>query len=209
MQTRQVIILFGGSFDPIHNGHLAVARYAFEHLSGKQLVFIPARRSPHKTIGPCADAEARLAMIRLAIAGHEGFSVSDCELHRPEPSYTIDTVRYFRDQFGPQAQLVWLVGADAIKDLEKWYRIDELLEMCRVCIMYRGGLEKPKLERLIPALGTSRVQRLQEDTLQTPLVEASSSEIRRRIAAGQRVDTLLPQRVLEYITQKQLYGAQP
>lgn len=207
MRTRQLIILFGGSFDPIHNGHLAVATYAFEHLDADRLIFIPARRSPHKTLGPSADGDTRLAMIRLAIEGHKGFAASDCELHRPEPSYTFDTVRHFRDQFGDAAQLVWLVGADTIKDLDKWYRIDELLETCRLCIMYRGGLERPQLERLVGAFGAERVRQLQNDILQTPLVDASSSDIRGRIAAGQPVDALVPPQVLASIRQNGLYAA--
>jgi len=205
MRASPIVILFGGSFDPIHNGHLAVARYAFEHLGADRLVFIPARRSPLKACGPSADGELRLAMIRLAIVGQEGFSVSDCELHRPEPSYTFDTIRHFRDQFGSAAQLVWLVGADMINDLDKWYRIEELMEMCRLCMMYRGGVERPRLERLVGVFGDARVRQLEADILQTPLVDASSSDIRSRLAAGQPVDALLPPQVLACIRHNGLY----
>ena len=205
-KKRDRIVLFGGSFDPIHNGHLAVAGYAFEHLSADRLIFIPARRSPHKTHGPSADGASRLAMIRLAISGRTGFEVSDCELHRADPSYTLDTVRHFREAVGSAGELFWLVGADAIGDLDKWYRIDEVLAMCRVCIMYRGGLPRPDLGRLVCAFGAERAAQLERDILPTPLVDASSSEIRPRLAAGLPVDDLVPAGVLAYIRDHGLYG---
>jgi nicotinate-nucleotide adenylyltransferase len=209
MQTRPIIILFGGSFDPIHNGHLAVAEYAFEHLDAARLIFIPARRSPHKSTGPSADGAARLAMIRLAIAGRAGFEVSDCELHRADPSYTLDTVRYFREQVGADAELFWLVGADTITELEHWYHVEELFGLCRLRIMYRGGMPRPDLGRLVPAFGPVRVGQLENDILATPLIDASSTEVRFRIAAGAPMDELVPPAVLGYIRQHGLYGAIP
>lgn len=206
MQTRENIILFGGSFDPIHTGHLAVASYAFEHLCGARLVFIPARRSPHKSASPAADGAARALMIRLAIAGREGFEVSDCELRRSDPSYTLDTVREFRREFGSEAVFFWLVGADAIGELEHWYRIDELMGLCRICIMYRGGMCRPDLSRLVGAFGSARVRQLEKDILATPLIDASSTDIRARLAAGESVEELVPRAVLTYIRQNGLYG---
>lgn len=208
-KKRQRIVLFGGSFDPIHNGHLTVAGFAFEHLAADRLIFIPARRSPHKSSGPSADGAARLSMIRLAIAGRAGFEASDCELHRADPSYTLDTVRHFREQVGAEGELFWLVGADAIGDLDKWYRIGEVLAMCRVCIMYRGGLPRPDLGRLVCAFGAACAAQLERDILPTPLIDASSSEIRPRLAAGLPADDLVPPAVLEYIRQHGLYGTAP
>lgn len=207
MKTKHNIILFGGSFDPIHNGHLAVAAYAVRQLDGDRMIFVPARRSPHKTSTPAADGAARLTMIRLAIAGHDGFEVSDCELRRPEPSYTLDTVLHFRRQFGDDAEIFWLVGADAIGDLKNWYRINELLDMCRLCIMYRGGMATPNLECLNAPLGPSRVARLQNDILQTPLIDVSSTDIRARLASGEPAAPLVPPPVLDYIHQNGLYSS--
>ena len=206
MQRRRNVILFGGSFDPSHTGHLTVAAYAFERLSADRLVFIPARRSPHKSNGPSASGAARLAMIRLAISGRDGFAVSDCELHRPEPSYTLDTVRHFRGQFGSDAELFWLLGADAAADLDRWYCIGELLDACRICIMYRGGMARPDLGRLVSAFGPARVGQLEQDILATPLVDASSTTIRARLAAGEGVDALVPAAVQAYIHAHGLYG---
>lgn len=208
MNSKYVVILFGGSFDPIHNGHLAVADYALDHLKADHLIFIPARRSPLKSTGPSADGKIRQEMIRYAISDRKGFSVSDCELRRSEPSYTFDTVRQFRDQFGADADLFWLIGADAIKDIDRWYRVNELLELCRLCIMYRGGIMKPELTSLIPVFGASRVCQLEKDILPTPLIDISSSEIRARIAAGKSIGELLPEKVAEYIRKTGLYRAQ-
>lgn len=204
--SRQIIILFGGTFDPIHNGHLAVAADAFARLEAHRLFFIPARRSPHKGDGPFASGDDRLAMIRLAIKHHEGFEADDCELRRAEPSYTLDTVLYFRSQFGRTATLFWLVGADAVRCLEHWYRIEQVLELCRLCIMHRGRMPRPDLGRLIPVLGATRVARLEKDILPTPRVDISSTEIRTRLAAGKSVESLVPEPVLDYIHQKGLYG---
>jgi len=206
MQTKQNIILFGGSFDPIHNGHLAVASYAFDHLGADRLIFIQARRSPHKTDLPTADGAARLAMIRRAIAGREGFDVSDCELKRAAPSYTLDTVFQFRDQTCGAAEIFWLVGADVIGDLAQWYRVEELLGQCRLCIMYRGGLPRPDLTQLIFAFGAERVRQLEKDMLPTPLIDVSSTDVRSRLAAGKPVEALVPASVQDYIRQNALYG---
>ena len=120
MQPCKKIILFGGSFDPIHTGHLRVAHHALKELGADELIFIPARRSPHKTDLPTPGAH-RFAMIAKAIDGIDSFSVSDCELLRPEPSYTLDTVGLSRVQVGSDVVLHWLIGADQLADLEKWY----------------------------------------------------------------------------------------
>lgn len=202
----QKIILFGGSFDPIHKGHLTVAEFAFDQLDGDRLFFIPARRSPHKSEGPFASGQARLTMIRLAIAGRDRFETSDCELRRPPPSYTLDTVRHFRQVFGSSAEFFWLVGADAANDLGRWYHIDELLDACRLCIMHRGGMPSPRLDHLIKPLGAQRVAQLERHMLATPRIEADSTAIRARLAAGKSVEDLLPPAVLDYIRRERLYA---
>jgi len=205
VKKSPTIILFGGSFDPIHNGHLAVAMFAGVHLNADQIIFIPARRNPHKKQAPIADDVSRLTMIHLAIMGKGCFGVSDCELTRPEPSYTIDTVEHYRRQYGPQANLFWLIGADMVAGLPYWHRVKELLTVCRLCIMYRGGMDKPDLTPLVDHFGQTAVDRLKNDMLETPLVDISSTEIRARIAAGQSVADFVPPPVLRFIEQKRLY----
>jgi nicotinate-nucleotide adenylyltransferase len=199
------IILFGGTFDPVHVGHTTVVEQAAASLRADSVVFIPARRSPHKSDVPLAPAEHREAMLTLALAGHPSFRMSRCELSRPEPSYTIDTVMEFRKQF-PDAMLFWLVGADAIFSLARWYRIGELLDLCDICVMSRGGVDSPEFERLVPSLGAESAKRLRESAIATPLIPVSSTEIRSRLAAGLDVSSMLHPAVLAYIRAHGLYG---
>ena len=111
--------IFGGSFDPIHHGHVILARAAREKLGLDRIVFIPAHQSPHKTEGKPASAEDRLAMIQLATAGEDGFEVADLELHRPPPSYTVDTLRELQTSH-PNDEFVLLIGADNVSRFETW-----------------------------------------------------------------------------------------
>ncbi len=123
----ETIGILGGTFDPVHHGHLILARDAVEQLGLTRLIFVPAAINPHKLArgGPAAPADARLAMLRAAIAGEPRFGVDDCELRRAGPSFSIDTVREFHARW-PEAGLVYLLGADNIADLPTWRDIDEL-----------------------------------------------------------------------------------
>jgi nicotinate-nucleotide adenylyltransferase len=200
------IVLFGGTFDPVHIGHTTVVQHAAGSLRASAVVFIPARRSPHKSEAPLAPADHRTRMLELAIAELPGFSVSRCELDRPEPSYTYDTVMEFRTT-RPDAKLVWLVGTDMLASLPRWYRIRELLDLCDVCVMSRGGVDSPDFEKLVPSLGREAARRLQEAAIVTPLIPVSSTEIRTRLATGQDVSGMLHAAVIEYIRAHGLYGS--
>jgi nicotinate-nucleotide adenylyltransferase len=200
------IILFGGSFDPIHKGHTAVARCGIAHIGADELVFVPAQRSPHKRLLPQASASDRLAMIKLAIADEKSMSVSDCELRREAPSYTIDTVRYFRSLYGPEAGLYWLVGADMLEDLPRWHRIDELLDECSLCLMMRPGFDKLRLKKFIKVFGSDRVSKLEENIIPNPMIDISSTEIRKKIAKGKDACQMVHPAVLAYIKEHGLYG---
>jgi nicotinate-nucleotide adenylyltransferase len=205
--TSRGLILFGGSFDPVHQGHLTMAQFALNYLHAEQLIFIPAARSPLKTPEPAASGQHRMDMIRLAIEGQDAYQVSDCELIRTQPSYTIDTVNQFRNQYGPNVPLYWLVGADALSELGRWMRIEELLDLCRVCILYRAGFGVPSVEHLEGQLSASHIQQLVRDVIATPLVDVSSTQIRAKIALGQDVGGLLPPSVLGFIREKGLYNS--
>ncbi len=205
MLKKTKTILFGGSFDPIHNGHLRLAQIVFEKLSADHLLFVPARRSPHKSELPTPGVH-RLEMIRRAIESIPGFSVSDCELNRPEPSYTIDTICYFRKKQGPDTLLYWLIGADQLEDFDKWHNVTELLEICRICVMYRAGYLKPAFERFQSVFSPEHIVHLQQNVIQTPLFDVSSTDIRRRLAGGESVSGMLPNSVVQYIREHQLYG---
>jgi nicotinate-nucleotide adenylyltransferase len=199
------IILYGGSFDPIHNGHLAVARHALDHIGADELVFVPARRSPFKKQSPVASDDDRMEMIGLAISGLNGFAVSDCELKRPEPSYTIDTVRHFRHEYGEASSLYLLIGADAIKELPRWYKINDLLKECTICLMLRPGYEVPDVHRYDDVFGREMTEKLEKNALMNPLVDISSTDIRKRSAAGEDISGMVPEKVCQYIRAKGLY----
>lgn len=198
------IILFGGTFDPIHNGHLAVAEQALHCVDGDELIFVPARQSPHKKHPP-TDGTHRFAMIRCAIEPAGRFSVSDCELKRAEPSYTVDTIRYFRQRCGESAEIYWLIGADQLDDLAKWYRIDELLDACHISTMVRGGYPAPDMGRFEGVFRPEQIDRLRRDIVKTPEIAVSSTQIRERLSRGQMPEEV-PACVQDYIRRHRLYG---
>ncbi len=198
------IILFGGTFDPVHLGHTTVAAFAAEKIGADEVVFIPAKRSPHKNVFPVASGASRVEMLRLAIAGNAKFSVSSCELERRDPSYTFETVLMFAARYGPDRQLYWLVGADAVGDLARWHRAREVLDMCNLCVMYRAGYPEPDFAAL-ECLGAERVEKLGKHALAAPLVDISSTEIRRKFGVGGNVTGLLSPAVLDYIEKNGLY----
>lgn len=200
------ILLFGGTFDPIHNAHVRVAECVGKHLNVHRVIFVPVRRSPHKKLTPVASDIERFEMIGLAIAGMPQFSVSDCELKRSEPSYTIDTIKYFRGLLGDDVRLCWLVGADGVKDLLFWHRIKELIDLCDLTIMLRGGFDRPDFSCLEGVLGAERVEKLKAKQVETPLIELSSTEIRQRLSCGEDVSEFVGVDVMRYIAQKGLYG---
>jgi len=203
--TRQRIALFGGSFDPIHRGHTTVARAAAEQINAAKVIFIPAKCSPLKRLSPHASDEDRFHMVTLATAGDETFGVSDCELKRPAPSFTIDTVRLFQRQYGPDAAIHWLLGADSVKDLVHWYKIEELIDECSLTTMLRAGYPTPDFDSYEPLWGAQRVAKLKRDAVTTPLIDASSTEVRRRLAAREDASDMLHPDVRAYIREHRLY----
>lgn len=203
--TKEKIILFGGTFDPIHNGHIEVANCATKKIHASKFIFIPARRSPLKSKQPVAADTDRIAMLQLAIDGYKAFEYSNVEMNRAEPSYTIDTIRQLRVKFGENCEFYWLIGADMLNDLPLWYKINDLLSECNICVMNRGGYQKPDFDRLRGRLNPEHIAGLKKNMLDTPLIEISSTEIRKKIAEGQDVSLLLPPAVLDYVKRRKLY----
>jgi nicotinate-nucleotide adenylyltransferase len=203
--SQRKTALFGGTFDPIHRGHIDVACSAADIIGADKLIFVPARRSALKSITPVAPDADRLYMIRLAIEGIKRFEVGDWELQRPAPSYTIDTVRHFQRKLGADTEIYWLLGADSVSELPRWYKIRELVDECFLACMYRAGYKPPDFSRLADSLGTERVKKLQENIIETPLIDISSTQIRTRLAKGQDADDMLNPKVAEYIREKKLY----
>ncbi|MEN6386321.1 MAG: nicotinate (nicotinamide) nucleotide adenylyltransferase [Phycisphaerales bacterium] len=199
------IILFGGTFDPIHIGHTQVAQCALQKLNASKIIFIPARRSPHKTKQPLAPDTDRIAMIKLAIASFNEFEISNVEMNRAEPSYTIDTIRQLREKHVEDSEFYWLIGADMLRDLPLWHRINDLLDECNICVMNRGGYEKPDFANLRGRLHPNHIENLKKNMIETPFIEISSTEIRQRIMDGRDAGEFLHPDVYDYIKRRKLY----
>lgn len=180
--------IYGGTFDPIHHGHLILSRQACEVFEFDQLIFIPAALSPFKEHAPIASGELRMSMLRAAIAGQEDFFADDCELKRPPPSYSIDTVLQIRER-EPEADLFWLIGADNVSRLPKWRQFEEMKMLVQFVILDRGRAKKTP--QVYPV-----VQRN---------IDISATEIRKRVASGRSIRYLVPKAVEEIIRREKLY----
>jgi nicotinate-nucleotide adenylyltransferase len=185
------IAIYGGTFDPIHHGHLIIARQALETLGIEELIFVPACLSPLKKTRPVASGEIRLLMVRAAIENELGFAVDDCELRRPPPSYTIDTIEEIRRRKG-DTEIYCLIGEDNVEKLTKWHRFAELEKMAQFVVLDRSG---------------------QRPTHAYPIIrrkiDISATEIRKRVASGRPIRYLVPPAVEEIINREKLYLERP
>ena len=178
--------IYGGTFDPIHHGHLILGRQACEELGLDQLIFVPAALSPFKKAA-YASGEMRLSMLQAAIEGQDGFAADDCELKRPPPSYSIDTVLQIRER-DPNAELFWLIGADHVSGLQKWHRFEALDKLVQFVVLDRSctGMKQP-----YPIIQRN--------------IDISATEIRNRVASGRSIRYLVPKAVEEIIRKGNLY----
>jgi len=183
--------LFGGSFDPVHHGHLIVARVAAEALALDELRFLPAREQPFKQGRHGAPAADRSVMLELAVAGSPGFAIERTELDRPGPSYTVDTLEALRAR-EPAASLTLLLGADAAAELDAWHRATELPRLARVIVFGRAGAPIPSSPLIAGSIAV-------------PAVDISATEIRRRVRAGLPIRYWVPDAVAEYMVRHRLY----
>ena len=196
--------ILGGTFDPIHNGHLAIARAARERLALEKVFFVPAFIPPHKE-GAVAAGGDRLAMVRLAVADEPGLCASEVELSRAGVSYSIDTVRALQKRLGPEARLFWIIGADTTPELPTWKGIRELARLCAFAPVTRPGWALDALETLRGVMDDASIDAMRSSLVRTKGVNVSSSEIRRRITAGEPIETLVPSTIAEYIRKHDLY----
>ncbi len=194
-------LCYGGSFNPIHNGHLRCSAAVAAAMGITRLVLIPAATSPHKPRhANMATAEDRMAMCRLAVAGDALYEVDDLELRRAGSSYTIETVRELRRRWG-SSKIDWLIGADQVAALPKWHEPQPLLQEVNFLIMARPGWSFDW--QTLPA----EFQSLQQHVIEAPLIDISATDIRARVRAGEPVDHLTPPAVAEYIASRGLYRA--
>ena len=198
--------ILGGTFDPIHLGHLIPAAYACNHLSLDRLLLVPSASPVHRPLHLAAGAGHRLAMCRLAAAALPPFEVSDAEVARAEPSYTVVTLRHLAEAFGPGAALVLLVGEDNVHLLHTWRRLDEILELATVAVLPRPLAEPPDLGPLTAAIGQEGVAEILRRRVPGPLVPISATQIRRRVRAGLPIAGLVPASVAAYIAANGLYA---
>lgn len=197
--------LYGGSFDPIHFGHLISARCIAEEAGLERVILIPSARPPHKQGRVLTDPRHRLAMARLAVEGDPLFAVSDVELHRPGPSYTYDTVMHFHATYGASAELHWIIGADSLPELPSWYRIRDLAAAVTILTARRPGSPIPEIEGLAAVVGGAVAQTLLAHCHETPEIDISSSGIRARVESGLSIRYLLPETIAGYISTAGLY----
>lgn len=217
------VALFGGTFDPIHLGHLAVARAAQRRFDLDQVYFIPVGYPPHKPASDLPPFTHRFAMVALACAGHPNFvaSLAECGGNGAgqHVCYSVDTVRQFREEFRePGDQLYFLLGADSFLDLRAWKDYDTLLDLCDFVVASRPGFRMDALRQVIPpglltpptagAAADRRAIALRRTTvflLDTVESRVSATEVRRRLERGKTIDGLVPPRVEEYIKKQALY----
>lgn len=192
--------LFGGSFDPVHNAHVALARVALDHLALDELRWVPAGQPWQKTRA-MTSAEHRVAMVALAVAADARFVLERCEIERAGPSYTRDTVRALRERT-PGAQWFLVIGQDQYARLSTWHGWQELLGLVTLGVAARGG-EAPQPDAALAGHPHSMV------ALPLPRDDVSATEVRRRAAAGEGIDQLVPPAVARYIDQHRLYRGRP
>lgn len=185
----------GGSFDPVHFGHLVAAQDALERGGLDRLVFVPAAQAPLKPGAVQAPAEARLEMLAAALDGDSRFEVSDYEVRKGGISYTIDTARHMRSRF-PGDELTWVIGADQLERLHLWRDIAELVTLMEFLVLARPGWTPKRVDDIAG---------LRLRWCEGHLVEMSSTEIRERVRAGKPVDFMTPHKTVEYVRKNGLY----
>lgn len=202
--VKKRVGILGGTFDPVHNGHLALAESALEAFSLERLILVPNTVSPLKQGFKAAAAEHRLAMLRLAVADRPRLEVSAIELERGGVSYTVDTMAELQ-KLHPDKELWLLVGMDSLKELHLWHRVDDLLSLCRVGTFERPGEEPPI--RKVPGFSPQASLALLQNIVRGEFLDISATDIRARIAQKQSIRYLVPQSVAAYIAANGLYCA--
>lgn len=198
---RQRLGVLGGTFDPIHHGHLVAAQEAHDQLGLDLVLFVPAGNPPHKPAHPISAPDHRLRMVELAIADKSEFALSRVDLDRPGPCYTADTLILLRKEWGPGPTFFFIEGADSLAEITTWYRPDRLIELSELAVVQRPGaeLDLQRLEEELPGLGEHL------HWVHMPQLEISSSELRARVRDGRPISYLLPESVEAYVREQGLY----
>jgi nicotinate-nucleotide adenylyltransferase len=194
--------VMGGTFDPIHRGHLAVAKEACREAGLNEIIFLPAGQPYFKDLSTITAAEDRLNMLRLAVAGNPCYSISRLEIDRPGPSYAVESMARIRAGLEPEDELFFIMGWDSLMTLPLWYEADRLVRLCRFIAAPRPGYPHPDitvLEKDLPGISGRTI------ILEKPLIDISATEIRRRVSQDLPIDHLVVPEVAAYIKDHGLY----
>ena len=196
--------IFGGSFDPVHIGHLWIAESAQESLGLDEVRWLPAAMSPLKPGGTRASAEDRLEMLRLALAGVDKHVVDDREIRRGGVSYTVDTMAEIREE-NPTAAIFLIIGGDSLASFGQWHQPTRLLGLIQLAVVHRGGEPPIDFAVLKGLADDSQIEQARRHVIQMPIIQVSSSELRQRIAAGRSIRFRTPDPVRAWIEAKRIY----
>ncbi len=201
MVVRKVGVL-GGSFDPVHYGHLIAGEEVRSALQLSEVIFVPAGRPPHKLRKQITPAEERLAMLKLAIASNPVFRSSRVDIDRPGPHYTVDTISLLQEELGNEVDIYFIVGLDSLAEIATWYQPERLLQLCRLAAVTRPGYSGLDVARLDPRIRAA-AERIQ--IIPIPEVGISASDLRERVATGRPIKYQIPEAVEGYIYGQGLY----
>jgi len=194
--------VFGGTFDPIHSGHLIIAEEARLKLGLTRIIFVPAGQPWLKTNREITRAVHRVEMVKRAIAGNAHFELSTIDVDRPGPSYSVDTVSIIKKQLGGRAKIFFLIGWDSLAEIPEWHKPARLIQLCKLVAVVRPGFSRPDLKSLessAPGIAHSVVW------LDISPIDINSSDIRDRVAQGLSIHGMVPEAVASYIKEKKLY----
>ncbi|MDF2890030.1 MAG: NadD [Clostridia bacterium] len=195
--------IMGGTFDPIHFGHLAAAETVREKLNCQKVIFIPSGNPPHKKGRVLTDSIHRYTMTVLAANSNPYFEVSNIEMNRNGYSYTLDTIKELNKYYGKKVELLFITGADALLEIETWHKVDELLRLCSFVAVTRPGYDKSKLEQKLLYLQSK--YNVELHIVDVPGLNISSTDIRKRVREGASIRYLVSDAVEQYVFKYELY----
>lgn len=193
----------GGTFDPIHVGHLLAAEQVREAAKLKSVIFIPTGKPHHKPENYVSEAYHRLEMVRMAIEGNPFFSVSKIEIERIGYTYTIDTMQRLNEIYGNNVEFHYIIGADVVYDINKWKSFEKVSGMCKFVALLRAGHNKEILKERVEFIKEKYAADI--SIFETPVLEISSTDVRKRVKEGRSVRYMVPEKVEKYIIENRLY----
>lgn len=203
MQKSKKIGISGGTFDPIHYGHLITAERVKEKFNLDKILFIPAGTPPHKSINQVTEAEHRYNMVHSAVNDNPAFEVSRIEVDRKGYTYTVDTLSQLQESYGAGTEFYFIIGADVVSDLLNWKAPERVFSLCNFIAVFRPGYERKQFSEQISFLKKSYSARIH--TIDVPLIEISSTEVRNRVKNSLSIRYLVPHEVEQYIINNKLY----